>query len=140
MPAALSAITTLLLVRNSTPAEAFADNIRRLMARDGISQNELGKLAGIAQTNISGLVKKSLKPKNPKFETLAKLAAHFKVEPWLLLVPEIPLELLSDHSLSRVLASYTVVSDKGRQMILHVAEQEARYTALDADSSSRKAG
>lgn len=128
------AIHSLIAMSRRTPsAQIVAANVRQLMDHHGLSQAELGRRAGVAQTLLSGLLSRDAAAKNPTCATIDKLATYFKLAPWQLLVPGMSLDLLQNDELSSVLESYAKAPVLGRQTILRVAEAEARYAAMDRE-------
>jgi transcriptional regulator with XRE-family HTH domain len=108
--------------------EVVADNVRRLMAARGLSQAELGRRTGVAQTLISGLLSQEPgKPKNPTASTVEKIASFFRIAAWQLYVPGLTPEMLESDELGGLLRSYTEAAPIGRETILRVAETESRY-------------
>jgi len=61
-----------------TVRERFAANLRRLRRRSGLSQEELGRLAGLHRTQI-GLLERGARM--PRIDTLVKLAVALDCDP-----------------------------------------------------------
>lgn len=109
---------------------AFADNVRRLMAHYGWSQTELRKRSGVGQTTISALIRYGdSADKVARLDTVNGMAKAFNVEPWMLQVKDIPLDMLLDKKLAKLVDTYGDVSPEARENIHRVAESEARYDA-----------
>ncbi|HDX0792343.1 TPA: helix-turn-helix transcriptional regulator [Stenotrophomonas maltophilia] len=119
------------MAKYSSSAEVVAHNVRRLMEHHSLSQAELGRRAGVAQTMISGLVSRQDGSKNPRSDTIDKLAAFFKVAPWMLLIPDIDMDMLTDQGLKELVESYARVPALGRATILRIAEAEVRYAQTE---------
>lgn len=128
----------LICMAKSIPTAAvIADNLRRLMSHFGLSQAELGRRAGVAQTMLSGLLRREHGVKNPRANTIDKLAAHFKIAPWKLLIPDVEVEILLDDQIERLVEAYVKTPSIGRENVRRIAEAEMRYGALaDAPGES----
>lgn len=109
-------------------ATAVAGNLKRLMEAEQISQAQLAKRTGIGQSTLSNLLDAS-KPLeiNPRMTTLMQLGAHFNVPAWLLMMGELPLELLKSGRMAKLIQNYADSSDEGRHTIDRIAESEVRY-------------
>lgn len=108
--------------------EIIADNVKRLMEYNGnMSQVLLANKAKISQRTVSNVL-------NPgsvgsiTTETIERLAEFFKLEPYHLVMPNLPLEELLDKRIEKVIACYTKSSPDGRENIKRVAENEVRYS------------
>lgn len=111
-------------------ALAFAVNLQRLMDHHALSQAQLGAKTGIGQSTLSKLLNTERPLEiNPRASTVAALADYFRVPPWLLLVPDLPMELLVDYRFGPLIENYARAPEEGRRTILRVAEGEARYAA-----------
>ena len=66
------------------PHQILADNMRRLRAERGWSQELLGEKAGIHRTYIGSVERLE---RNPSVASLKKIARAFGVETWALLYP-----------------------------------------------------
>ncbi|WP_036243050.1 hypothetical protein [Methylobacter luteus] len=60
-------------------------------------------------------------------ETIEKIAAYFKIEPYRLLIPNMPIEELLDNKIEQIIKCYTKSVEEGRENIKRIAEMEARY-------------
>lgn len=114
-------------------AVGLAKNLQRLMDAEKISQAQLAKKTGIGQSTLSNLLSAS-KPLeiNPRMTTLIQLGAHFNVQPWLLLLGDLPIELLTSGRVGTLLANYAQASEEGRQNIDRIAASEVRYAVSPA--------
>lgn len=123
--------------KKPSAALAFATNVQKLMDHHQISQAELGRKAGVGQSTLSRLLDLDAPTGiNPRASTVESIAAHFKIAPWLLLVPNLPLELLESNLLGSLVENYRDASEEGRRAIVRVAENELRY----ATTTVRKTG
>jgi transcriptional regulator with XRE-family HTH domain len=64
------------------PQERFAENLRRLRQRAGLSQEALGYAVGLHRTEISLLERAA---REPRLGTIVRLARGLQVKPTLLL-------------------------------------------------------
>lgn len=91
-------------------------NIARLMSSSGLdTQMKLAKAAGLSQTNLSNIIRKTV---NPQLDTIAMIARALKVDTWQLLAPPDP---------SRLLELYSAASPESRAALLKVAESLAGF-------------
>lgn len=111
-------------------ALTFAKNLQRLMDHHGLSQNELAKRSGVGQRTLSTLLdQKRPLEMNPRSTTIQQLAEYFDVPSWILLIPDLPLDLLTDKRLAQLVERYRDSGNQGRESIDRVAEMEARYSS-----------
>jgi transcriptional regulator with XRE-family HTH domain len=61
-----------------TPQERFATNLRRVRAKVGVSQEELGNLCDLHRTEVSLLERAG---REPRLATIVKLAGALKTTP-----------------------------------------------------------
>lgn len=137
----MPASTTLLNDGNTLPVvdgearKALAENVKKLMDDRGWNETQLEAKSGVAQRTINNL----LKPErgiSPTWGTIEKIAKALDVEPWMLTIPGIPLELLKNRSLARLVTCYMQADDKGREDTLRIAEIAVRYL----DPNQKQAG
>lgn len=121
-------------------ALAFAGNLRRLMEHHQISQAQLSKRSGVGQSTLSNLLDTANPLEiNPRMTTLHQLGLHFQVPPWLLLVPDVPLEVLLDGSLSRMIELFRKLPSAGRANVERIADGEVRYAQLELEKQAKRA-
>ncbi|MGD0712799.1 MAG: helix-turn-helix transcriptional regulator [Gaiellaceae bacterium] len=60
------------------PVEQFAENVRRIRAQRGLSQEALGDASGLHRTEISLLERGA---REPRLTTIVRLARALKVKP-----------------------------------------------------------
>lgn len=120
------------MAKRPSSADVIAANVRRLMKHLNLSQAELGRKAGVAQTLLSGLLSPDGASKNPTSSTVDKLADAFKITPWKLLVEDITLDSLLDQEVERLVLAFATVPPEGRLTILRVADAEVRYAQAPA--------
>lgn len=67
-------------------------NVINAMKRDGItSGNALAKIAKIDQKTVSSILSEDASP-NPTLKVITALSRALRLEPWMLLVPNMPIE------------------------------------------------
>jgi len=115
----------------SDAIKALADNVRRLMDANKLTQKQLATRTGVSQKSISDLLNYGGSvSKEPRLGTIEKIAKGFGIPPWQLQIPELPVELLRNHSVGKVLENYRDAEPVGRENIRRVAEGEVRYARL----------
>jgi len=67
--------------------EILARNLRMLLARNGWSEHELGRRSGVSPRTINTITNQQ---SNATTGVIAKLARPFNLEPWHLLLPNLP--------------------------------------------------
>lgn len=108
-------------------AVAFAVNVKRLMDHNELSQAELAKKTGVGQSTLSRLLDmEHPETINPRASTMDSVAAYFGVPTWQLLVPNMPLELLTSPRLARLVENYRDASEEIRAAVERIAELEVR--------------
>jgi len=91
----------------SDAIKALADNVRRLMDANNLTQKQLATRTGVSQKSISDLLNYGGSvSKEPRLGTIEKIAKGFGIPPWQLQIPELPVELLRNHSVGKVLENY----------------------------------
>lgn len=83
--------------------DVFVENVKRLMERRGWRQEQLGEKSGISQSHIGNLLRKQHAPSPKKID---RIAAAFGLPGWLLLVPDLPVDILDSKQLPELLAEY----------------------------------
>lgn len=101
-----------------------AHNVRALMDRRGWTQKQLEAESKVSQRHISSVVngKAAL-----TYDTLDALAAAFKLPGWLLLLPELPVELLDSQKIPLLVGFYRDAGPEGRELVGRLAEREAHH-------------
>jgi transcriptional regulator with XRE-family HTH domain len=83
--------------------EVLAANTRALMDRRGWKQERLAKAAGLSQTHVGNVLRKEVEPTTA---VIAALAKAFEIPHWLLLVPNLPIELLDSNEVPALLQTW----------------------------------
>lgn len=118
-------------------ALALTDNLQRLMDHFGLSQAQLAKKSGVGQRTLSTLLDRENPLEiNPRATTLARLAECFEIPSWQLLIPGLPIELLTSKRLTKLVEHYRDAPEAGRETVDRIAEAEVRYAAVDSVSKT----
>lgn len=130
MLAAITSITGM----PQDPNKALANNLARLMNARAMSQVALAAKSGVGQTTISALInyRNETDSKATRMDTLARIAKALDVEAWMLLIPDMPIDVLGDKRVIDVIDGYVEAGPEGRRAIQRVAEQEARYQTFSS--------
>ena len=136
----IDAIGTMTGMRSTPFADALADNVRGLMAHHGLTQLTLAKKSGVGQATLSGLLSEEpgAPKRNPRADTIDKLAECFDLPAWLLGVPDVPLALLLGGELQSVLTNVVAAPAEGRQTIVRLAEAEVRYSEMQGHAATAR--
>ena len=107
--------------------ETIAGNLERLIKHHEIkSQTELAKKTGVSQRTISNVLRPgSLDSINT--ETIEALARYFNIEPYHLMIPDLPIEELINKRIEKLIECYSQSSPAGRENLERIAENEVRY-------------
>ena len=105
--------------------EVLIPNLRVLMKVMKINNPLLATKSGISLRMIAYILSGQKKPTTKTIEALAKA---FGVKVWQLLIPGLRPELIKSGKLDSLVKNYSQTSEKGREWIDHVAEQEAKYS------------
>lgn len=118
----------------------LADNLRRLMEASGDSQVKVAKRGGLSQRNVGNVVTYgTTHSTSPTVRTVDGLAKAFGLSPWMLFVPDLPLDLLETSRLDTLISNYIACADAGRSNIERTADSEVRYAAISSQGQ-KKAG
>jgi transcriptional regulator with XRE-family HTH domain len=107
---------------------AIARNVKTLRTLAGMTQGQLARKAGVAQTVISYIERPD--GKSPAVDTLDQIAQALKVPAWALMMD---LEDVSPVILARagiVIQGYLDVTEDGRRQIERVVDAESRYASM----------
>jgi len=134
----IAAIGTMDAMRRKTPfADALAENVRHLMVHHGLTQLTLAKRAGVGQATLSGLLsdEPGAPKRNPRADTVDKLADYFDIPAWVLCLPDVPLDMLLGGEVQIIMDNLVAATPAGRDTIRRLAEAEGRYASITAASS-----
>lgn len=128
-PNRVTASRTLLdMAKDREASLALANNLKRLMEHQGLSQNELARKSGIGQRSLSTILNLERPLEiNPRSTTITAIASYFGIPAWQLLIPDLPLELMLSHRLTKLIENYRDAPEVGRTNVDRVSESEVRY-------------
>lgn len=106
-------------------------NLALLMKATGVRQKQLSAATGVGQSTISSLLRYEVTRKSPTLDTLTALADYWRIEPWMLAIPDLPIELMTNRRLPHLVSLYAGVSERGREYVEGVAEREHEYATRD---------
>ena len=104
----------------------FARNLQKLMEVYEETPAAMAKRTGVSKRELHYIAEGG---RTPSIEIAAKIAEGYGLGPWELLVEELTDRLIRRRGLRRLVAAYSQASDKGREVIEHVAESEASRPA-----------
>ena len=108
--------------------DALVKNVARLMAERGDTQTTVAARGGISQRAVGYIATYGkTHHTSPTLRTVEGLAKAFDVPAWMLLIPDMPLDLLAGHRLPDLIENYCEASSVGRDTVDRVAAAEARY-------------
>jgi transcriptional regulator with XRE-family HTH domain len=102
--------------------EVVALNLGRLMERREWSQTELARKTGVSQRHISNMLNSQT---GASFETLSAVGRAFGIPGWMLLLDDVPVELLDSQKIPLLVASFRDAGPDGRDLIEKLAAREA---------------
>jgi len=104
--------------------QVLANNLSRLMEERHLSSGlAVESVTGVSRAQVNNI--KACRH-SATIETLSKLSEGFGVLPWALLHPAA--ELLDDPRLAALIDAFERTPESGRDVILQVAEAQARYS------------
>jgi transcriptional regulator with XRE-family HTH domain len=104
---------------------------------NAMPQTLLAKKSGISQRTISNVI-------NPgsvgsiTTDTLEKLANYFDLEPYHLMIKDLPIEELLSKRIEKLIECYSQSTSEGRENIKRIAENEVRYREYQPERSVNK--
>jgi transcriptional regulator with XRE-family HTH domain len=99
----------------------LAVNLRALMDRRDWTQKALEKASGVSQRHISSLLNQK---QDCTTEILAQLAEAFRLPGWLLLIPDLAVDLLDSQELPLLVRHYIGADPDGRAALSKLAQRE----------------
>lgn len=94
----------------------LAENLQQLMDHRGLSQAELARQSGVAQRTISTLLDKADPVAiNPRMRTIEQIAGYFGMPVWLLLIPDMQLEMALSKQFARSVEAQAAAREAGGQ-------------------------
>lgn len=99
-------------------------NLRALKERRDWTQTELANKAKISQRYVSSVLNQE---QAPTTEIVDALASAFGLPGWVLLIPDIPIELLDSPDIPLLLQHYLGAGPDGRGLLDKLAEREFHH-------------
>lgn len=123
---------------NSSLKKALANNVERLMIYHGmkIGKEKLATedVADLCQKNGEKIDQKTVwNVVNPdksgavSSKTIESIAKVFGLEPYHLLIPDLPIDELTNQRIEKIIQNYIQSPLDGRENIARIAENEVRY-------------
>jgi len=123
----------------------IADNVNRLMDYHGgmVGKERMlpGDLAKLCRKNGGKTDQKTIwnvvnpdKSGNITTATIESIAGVFNLEPYHLMIPNLPIEELTSRRLEKVIECYAQVTFESRENIVRIAENEVRYRTTEKTS------
>jgi len=107
--------------------EWLASNLRALMEDREYTQVALARKAGLDQKTISNIINPDRNEYTPTLAVVEAIAGVFDVPVYQILIDELPLDLLKNHQIHKLVDSYKMTGKEGRRNVSRVAEREADY-------------
>lgn len=101
--------------------DVLAANTKVLMKRRGWTQQQLASKAKMSQTHVGNVLRKEV---DPTTAVLGALGSAFDIPPWLLLVPNLPPDILDSKEVPNLLQTYLEASTVPLSTV--IAERAAR--------------
>lgn len=120
--------------------EIIANNVKRLIdyneqiTQTKTSQASLAKKIGISQKTLSNVLTPG-SVASITTDTIEKLARYYKLEPYHLMIPNLPIEELLNKRIEKVIECYAQSSLESRENIERISKNEMRYSALPKENS-----
>jgi len=112
----------------------IANNVKRLMEhKNGMTQAQLASKTGLSQKTISNVLKPG-SVRSITTETIDQLSKFFNLEPYHLLIPNLPIEELLNRRIEKIVECYAKTNQAGREKIQRIAENEMRYCSPQSQS------
>lgn len=102
----------------------LATNTRFLMQRKGWNQEQLAKKAGVAQKTVSNVLNGIY---DTKVETAEAIGRAFGLTGWHMISPYLIRDMEGGGSITKLVDNYMLASDEGQQLVMQIAEREAKY-------------
>lgn len=103
------------------PRKVLADNLRALKDRHGYTQTEIADKADISQRYVSSVLNQE---QDPTTEIVDALSRAFGLPTWLLLVPELSVELLDSQDIPLLVRHFAGADPDGQSALSKLAQRE----------------
>lgn len=121
--------------------KALADNVRRLMADKNPAWKiiDLARHSGVSKSAVSYLLNyRDSSDRHPTTETIAGIAAAFGLPVWQLMIPDMPIELLTSNRMTRLIENYRDAPPAGQAQVERIAESEVKYAVAELALQDKK--
>ena len=108
--------------------DVLVSNLKILMRHKGWNKSELARQSKISLRMINYILSGE---RAPSIDVADQLAGAFGLSGWQMMKPNLPEDLLSSPTLSKLLDAYASASPDGRKMIDLVAERESKYRTVN---------
>lgn len=115
--------------------QTLAKNVSAHMRRAGHTQASLAKETGVSQRTIGNVVNVGYTKSGSTLCNIEKIADVYQVEPWMLLLEELPDTPNDIRSLERLVKIFCLSSGDDRDLILRISERTAAYANSGNDAS-----
>ncbi len=112
--------------KKKTTVEVFRENLRNLINEKGWSNRGLERKSGVSDRMIGKVLNGESKP---SVEIAEKLAKPFGLTGWQMLLPTLVNDPASNAKLSQLVDSYTKANKEGKDLILTLADNQAKYSS-----------
>lgn len=105
-------------------------NLKRLRQLRGVTQKDMGRIAGVAQKTVSNLEN----PESgitPRLETIVRVASYFSIHPAMLLMEDLSDDSLTDSEVSIMLERFTQLQPEHKRRIMDLIGD---YWSLEVQS------
>lgn len=97
--------------------KTLGQNLRRLRELKGVSQEKMGKIAGVSQKTVSNLENQQ-SIVSPKLSTLISVAEYFHIHPGILVMTDLTDDSLTNKEVSEMLEKFTQLAPPHQRRIM----------------------
>lgn len=105
------------------PRESLARNLSHLKELCGYTERDIAAKAGVAPKTVNNMLNGNHDSSLDKVNAVAKV---FGLQGWHLIMPNLPLDLISSPTISKFVGNFISASDEGRNLLQQMAEREAK--------------
>lgn len=105
-------------------ADLLASNLRMLMKKNKLSRSALAKRCGVSPRHLAYILASE---KSATIDVLERIARVFGLECWQLISRDLTDSQSVNSQVSKVIHEYVQATEDGRELILKIAEREAKY-------------
>ncbi len=125
------------MLMSETLKQIIVNNVRKLIAHEyrgatkRPSQVAIGVKIGISQRSVSYLFDDNSTVESIRSDTIETIANYYGLEPYHLMIPNLPIEELTTKRIEKVIECYSQVPLESRENIARIAENEVRYSSIE---------